>query len=48
MIVNTCVHNLTWSHLLCGETSEDIARYSVLHDNLALTVLKMEESLNTG
>lgn len=59
-IVNSCVHNLTWTHfrsllrvpdedardnptigiLLCSETDEDIARYSVLHDNDRLFMSK--------
>ena len=33
--MNSCVHNLTWTHFrsLLQVPDEDIARYSVLHDN---------------
>lgn len=47
-IVNSCVHFLIWTDgddpgigiLLCAETDEDIARYSVLHDNDRLFMSK--------
>ncbi len=41
-IVNSCVHNLTWTHFrsLLRVADEDIARYSVLHDNDRLFMSK--------
>ena len=41
-IVNSCVHNLTWTHFrsLLRVSDEDIARYSVLHDNDRLFMSK--------
>lgn len=41
-IVNACVHNLTWTHFrsLLRVPDEDIARYSVLHDNDRLFMSK--------
>lgn len=41
-IVNTCVHNLSWTHFrsLLRVQAEDIARYSVLHDNDRLFMSK--------
>lgn len=54
-IVNTCVHNLSWTHFrsLLRVQAEDIARYSVLHDNdrlfmsKYLTYLPTKEQLRT-
>ena len=51
--MNSCVHNLTWTHFrsLLRVPDEDIARYSVLHDNNRLfmskylTYLPIEEQL---
>ena len=40
--MNSCVHNLTWTHFrsLLQVPDEDIARYSVLHDNNRLFMSK--------
>ena len=40
--MNACVHNLTWTHFrsLLRVPDEDIARYSVLHDNDRLFMSK--------